>query len=524
MARRRKRFEWRAALAGLIALVVAIGALEFFAPGPAYGQFFRDDRGGFFSRPAPQPRRGGLFDGLFGPRQGGGVILEDERPADYSRAPPPKKTDATPSVSVVVMGDSLADWLSYGLEDALADSPEIAVMRKIKTGSGLIRYENRSDLDWWHVARDNLAKDKADFVVMMLGLNDRQAIRETQSERDKRTGRKDQKPEQKPGEQKTDQAKPGEPAATTEAAKKPDDDEGEQPNILAPERGPRGSTEFRTERWEEIYVKRIDETIAALKSKNVPVLWVGLPPIRGTRSTAEAVYLNDLFRARAEKAGIVYVDVWEGFVDEQGRFTTHGPDFEGQTRRLRAGDGVHFTRYGARKLAHYVERELRRFMANRSMPVALPSQPLGAPTEAAPTGPAVRPVAGPVLPLTAGPAGGEELLGGAATRPVHGDAVATRVLVKGEPVAAPSGRADDYSWPRPSDPNAIEPLSPTAAAARAQPAAPAKAQPAKKDEPARAKRDEPKKQQPQQVRPPQQRAQAPQQPQQRAPSPFGWLR
>jgi len=57
-----------------------------------------------------------------------------------------------------------------------------------------------------------------------------------------------------------------------------------------------------------------------------------------------------------DKAGIVYVDVWDGFVDEDGRFAQSGPDFEGQTRRLRAGDGVHFTQAGARKLAHFVER------------------------------------------------------------------------------------------------------------------------------------------------------------------------
>ena len=46
-----------------------------------------------------------------------------------------------------------------------------------------------------------------------------------------------------------------------------------------------------------------------------------------------------------------FVDVWDGFVDDSGRFTTQGPDFEGQIRRLRTADGVHFTKSGARKLA-----------------------------------------------------------------------------------------------------------------------------------------------------------------------------
>ena len=31
-------------------------------------------------------------------------------------------------------------------------------------------------------------------------------------------------------------------------------------------------------------------------------------------------FLNELYRSRAEKAGIVYVDVWDGFVDEAGKF------------------------------------------------------------------------------------------------------------------------------------------------------------------------------------------------------------
>ena len=112
-----------------------------------------------------------------------------------------------------------------------------------------------------------------------------------------------------------------------------------------------------------------------------------------------------------------------------------GPDYEGQMRRLRSSDGVYFTKSGARKLAHYVEREIRRYMNNRVVPVALPSGPIA---PAPPDGkPAARPLAGPVVPLTVTPGNSDELLGGAGTRPAHGDAIATRVLVKGEPVPAP---------------------------------------------------------------------------------------
>ena len=43
--------------------------------------------------------------------------------------------------------------------------------------------------------------------------------------------------------------------------------------------------------------------IAALKSKGVPIIWVGLPTIRGTKSTSDMGYLDELYRGRAEKAG-----------------------------------------------------------------------------------------------------------------------------------------------------------------------------------------------------------------------------
>jgi hypothetical protein len=174
----------------------------------------------------------------------------------------------------------------------------------------------------------------------------------------------------------------------------------------------------------------------------VPVIWVGLPAIRGTRSTSDMIYLNDLFRTRAERANIIYVDVWDGFVDESGRFTTSGPDVEGQVRRLRTSEGVFFTKAGARKLAHYVEREIKRVMGTQVQPVALPTDEKGQPAVQRPGQPAARPEAGPVVSLTKSP-DANQLLGGS-TRSGNADPLAVRVLVKGATVPSPTGRADNF--------------------------------------------------------------------------------
>jgi hypothetical protein len=160
------------------------------------------------------------------------------------------------------------------------------------------------------------------------------------------------------------------------------------------------------------------------------------------------LFLDSLYRAAADKAGITYVDIWDGFVDESGRYIQQGPDFEGQTRRLRSYDGVYFTKAGARKLAHYVEREITRVLAARSGPVAIPTEPGTPDTDVKPGQPTPRPLAGPIVPLALSSVGTDQLLGGPGSHSAAIDALAARTLVKGEPLTAPAGRADDFVWPR----------------------------------------------------------------------------
>jgi hypothetical protein len=444
----------------LIALAVALALLVGIA-GPASAQFFNF---GGPPRPQPQaqPRSGGLggwFGGdLFAPFQ---QQQAPKRVENYSKAPPPEKRETVPDRNVLVLGDGMADWLAYGLEDTYADQPDMGVIRKYKTVSGLIKYQPKGDpADWAAAAKGILATEKPDAIVVMLGLDDRQALREPAADKsDKPT---DKKGDKKDARAKPDDAKAGAKPDGADAAAKPDDkivDTELSPDdaadsdtpIMAPEksaRSPNGVYQFREDRWVELYTKKIEEMIAVLKTKGVPVLWVGLPAVRGPKATADMLFLDSLYRDAAGKAGITYVDVWDGFVDEAGRFLQKGPDFEGQIRQLRSYDGVYFTRPGARKLAHYVEREITRLMAGRSAPIELPTEPATPDANAQPGQPAPRPLAGPILPLVASSVGTDQLLGGPGSRPAAVDALAARTLVKGEPLAPPAGRADDFVWPR----------------------------------------------------------------------------
>jgi hypothetical protein len=476
--------------------VLALAALGAVAawPLPAGAQWFGSQHYDYGQRAYRQPPQRGFFGSFpyFGsPEPGGGGTdrfnpfyrpAPPPAPVESYKAPPPKKYETPPAGTVLVIGDSMADWLAYGLEEALADTPDVGVVRNIRPTSGLVRYDAKNEaLDWPAAIKDYLADQKPSAIVVMLGLSDRLPLRDKAPAAAQAPTTQPDKPAQGAPNGSANGSPNASPNATPQ--------DGEQPSIAANEpqrQGPGGTYDFHTDKWAELYARRIDDMIAALKSKGVPVLWVGLPAVYGTKSTSDMSYLDDLFRARAEHAGIVYVDIWDGFVDESGRYVAQGPDFEGQIRRLRTSDGVHFTKPGAVKLAQYVVQDLHRALSSHVVPVALPA-PEGAPQK---TGPGPRPAVGPVLPLTVdsgvGGGDGNTLLGdGGRTTTTNSDPMAMRVLSHGDPVAAPSGRADDFAWPRRGNDTSstvdVTPEPTATAPAKGAPANPKKTDDAKTD-------------------------------------------
>lgn len=300
-------------------------------------------------------------------------------------------TPEGPPFVIAVFGDNVGAMLAHGLNEAYADR-NVRVVRRARENSGLVRDDY---YDWPKAVQDVLASDeKIDLAVMMIGSNDRQPIRD-----------------------------------------------GAQ------------SVDVLSDRWTELYRARVFAIAETFRHKGVPLIWVGMTVMKNERLSADLAQFNEIYRDAAQKGGATFVDVWEPFVDERNRFALSGPDLNGHVTRIRTGDGVHFTRAGARKLAHFVESDVKRYIDQRApsdFPTGAPSPadvsgPGGAPIPLPATEPVApvpaRPVAGPVVPLTASAVSpGGEL----ATRP--GQAQTS------EPGAFPpesrAGRADDFSWPR----------------------------------------------------------------------------
>lgn len=312
-------------------------------------------------------------------------------------------TPPKPAIRIVVMGDNVAMQLARGLSETYQEVPQVEIVRKAHNASGLVRDDY---FDWEKAAREILESDpKPDIAVMMIGSNDRQRLRDEN-----------------------------------------------------------GTYRHGTEEWKKIYAARI-RTIAELFARaKIPLIWTGMPIMRNERLSADMLAFNEMYRDIVKRNGGIYVDVWEAFVDDRNRFALHGPDVNGEIVKLRRGDGVHFTNAGARKLAHFLEADIKRLIDARrdsTLPaIAVPGAPAGgqpdgpddpklarlpAPGEPARPATPAKPPVGPVLPLTARPRADDGRLAG----PAKADkpALARRTLVKGEPPKPRTGRADDFSWP-----------------------------------------------------------------------------
>src|SRR5262249_24474617 len=129
MQGKQTRFRRRPALAALAAIgeVATVAGMSLTLVLPAQAQFW----GPWANRPrAPvqrqQPQQQyNPFGGVFGP--GSPSIFqprrEREEPVDNSRAPAAQRKPDT-NTSIVVVGDAMADWLAYGLEDAFSENPD----------------------------------------------------------------------------------------------------------------------------------------------------------------------------------------------------------------------------------------------------------------------------------------------------------------------------------------------------------------------------------------------------------------
>ncbi len=293
----------------------------------------------------------------------------------------PKKAAPAPTVNpkapdarvVLVVGDRLADHLARGLGVAFADMPGVVIENAATNPGGLAGGEKDPARI---VAERFAAPNPPAAVVAMLGVDDRASL---------------------------------------------------MVDGVA--------TEFRTAGWEKVYGARARALVGAAVERRVPFYWVGLVPMADPELTTDMAYLDEIEKKAAADGLGRYVDVWNAFSGESGDFAASGPDVTGQERQLRLKDGIGFTKSGARKLAFYVEQELRGWLAGG-----------GGATVA--TRPQQAASGGLVVSLNDPEVGPDEGLAGAAPPPApKAGTPLYQLVVLGQPLKPRVGRVDDLASP-----------------------------------------------------------------------------
>ncbi|MDV4162955.1 DUF459 domain-containing protein [Rhizobium leguminosarum] len=305
-------------------------------------------------------------------------------------APPLRTVEEEPAVqklgdarTILIVGDFLASGLGDGLTAAFETSPGVVVEARGNVSSGLVRDDY---YDWPEQLPKMIDELKPAMVVVMIGANDRQQM-------------------------------------VTDTAKE----------------------KFRTDGWFTEYRRRVLSFGKEVTGRKIPLLWVGLPAFESDSMTADAVQMNQLYRNQVESIGGEFVDIWDGFVDENGNFIVTGSDVNGQQVRLRTSDGINLTQAGRRKLAFYVEKPARRLLGTQASPDLVRLDSSNLPGLGLPDNPVEHTV--PISLSDPNLDGGAELLGARPPPMALTRSPRDLLVEQGEMTPAPPGRVDDYRLP-----------------------------------------------------------------------------
>ena len=351
-------------------------------------------------------KRRSVLDMLFGPRRASRepVVREPRRVIRRARKPRSRKSYITrrpprpPAIAklenasrVLVIGDFQAKALSEGLEKAFEQVAGVAIVQRTNGSSGLVRDDY---YDWPETLPGILDETKPAIAVVMVGSNDRQPLR---------------------------------------AGKK--------------------RIAVHSDPWVAEYAKRAGEIAQAVRSRGIPLGWVGAPAYKSAAMSTDILAINGIVRTIVGDAGGEFIDIWDGFVDENGKFIYTGSDIKGQQVRLRTKDGIRMTKAGRRKLAFYVEKSVRRLLGDEAdegtgklgednLPELLVLDPNRGDTLTVRTGPIE--MSDPALD------GEQALLGAEAPQVSPSRTPRDQLVFDGKTTPPPPGRADHFVWPRTS--------------------------------------------------------------------------
>lgn len=193
---------------------------------------------------------------------------------------------------ILVIGDALAGGLGAGLLRLSAERPGHEVSLRFNEESGLARPEI---YDWAATLPKILEGGAYDVIVVMLGANDRQLIRQG----------------------------------------------GQQ-------------LEFGSPAWQAAYRRQIDRLLDELQASGARVIWVSLPPMQDAAYDKAIGAIMALQREQIDARGLDFLDLRPSLSAPGGGFAETVQDPSGAPVRLRGRDGISFFKAGNNLMASLV--------------------------------------------------------------------------------------------------------------------------------------------------------------------------
>ena len=228
-----------------------------------------------------QPRkRKTLMDLLFGNDEQQQEQAPVDEPAVVRKpkeaALPPAKPaveKAPGATRLAVFGDSMAIDLAKALGRLYAEDPNLVI---IAQGVGDSSFVRPDFFDWNKTVTEQIAANSFDIAVIIIGINDRQKMRI----------------------------------------------DGVSYGSLTPE-------------WTAVYSARVADFVTQLRNANKPAIWVGLPPMEAPSYAKAINQISQIQKLAVFSGGAEFLDIYERFATEDGKYTTHGPDLNGNRVRIR---------------------------------------------------------------------------------------------------------------------------------------------------------------------------------------------
>ena len=226
---------------------------------------------------------------------------------------------AVPVKTIVVFGDSQAQGVAAALQRMFLRDRSYHVIDKAVAGTSL---SQKLQFDWVDTIDKWFQTEHADLAIVMFGGNDRLAVR-------------------------------------LEAGGK--------------------AIAYKTDAWKDMYNERLTSVLGLFDKAKVPVIWLGQPIARESGYASDMSYLNELYEAATKTAGADYIPLWTIIADDDGNYAAYGKALDGETKRLRLDDGIHFTPAGYDIVAVKVREQIDALLAK-----AAETQPPATPAEATP--------------------------------------------------------------------------------------------------------------------------------------------